>query len=488
MGDLQVKQRGLFIGNDWSEGSGGSYPIVNPATEELVGDAPEAGADDIARAVGAARDAFDGWSRTSPEERSRLLDRAADLVEARRDEFVPLAQAETGSTLTASAQLHFGVLVWRLRRYARGALETRDQALLPQALDGAPGVPGRLLGAVAARRPVGVVACITPYNFPVGGMAGKIGPALAMGNTTVVKPPPQDPLACLLLAEVLAEAGFPPGVVNVVTGSGPEVGAALVDSPDVDMVSFTGSSAVGAKIAEAGGRTMKRLLLELGGKGAALVLDDASVEQAVDVVSVTYSFLSGQGCVLPTRAIVHRSLHDEFVAALAAKARTFKVGDPLDADTVLGPVISAAQRERIEGLVQGARDEGATVVEGGSRPDLERGFYVAPTLVSGVDPGMTLARQEAFGPVVCVIPFDTEDEGIAIANSSQYGLNSYLFSRDAGRAYRIAARLRSGTVCINGFQSHPEAPFGGFKHSGLGRDGGSFGLDAYSEPQSVVWS
>lgn len=488
MSDVQVKKRGLFIGNDWADGADGWYPIINPATEELVAEAPEASTVDVAAAVDAANAAFGSWSRTTPEERARILNRAADLAEERRDEFVPLIQAETGATMLASSQMHFGVMVMRLRRYARGALETRDQPLMPMPLPGAGDNPGRLLGAVAARRPVGVVACITPYNFPVGGMAGKIGPALAMGNTTVVKPPPQDPLACLLLAEVLRDAGLPAGVVNVVTGSSAEAGAALVDSPDIDMVSFTGSSAVGTRIAEAGGRTLKRMLLELGGKGAALVLEDADVEQAAASIATTYQFLSGQGCVLPTRAVVHRSIYDDFVTALAAHARALKVGDPLESDTVLGPVISAKQREHIERLVQTARDEGATILEGGARPDLDRGFYVAPTLIGDVRSDMTIAQQEAFGPVVAALPFDSEDEGIEIANSTQYGLNNYVFSRDAGRAYQVAAHLRSGTVCINIFQSHPESPFGGFGFSGIGRDGGSFGLDAYSEQQSVVWA
>jgi acyl-CoA reductase-like NAD-dependent aldehyde dehydrogenase len=485
---LEVEQRRLFIGNEWATARDGWYPIVNPATEEVVCEAPNASSDDVADAVAAARGAFDSWSQTAPAERASILDRAADLAEARRDEFVPLIQAETGATLAASGMVHFGVMVMRLRRYARGALEVRDQALLPQPIPGAPTASGGLLGAVVGRRPAGVVACITPYNFPAGGMAGKIGPALATGSTTVVKPPPQDPLACLLLAEVLAEAGLPPGVVNVVTGASGDVGGALVEHPDVDMVSFTGSSAVGARIAEVGGRRMKRMLLELGGKGGAIVLDDADVDKAAASISTTYQFLSGQGCVLPTRAIVHESVHDRFVDALAGHARSFKVGDPLEADTVLGPVISDKQRGHIESLVQGARDEGATVVTGGERPDLDRGFYVAPTLIAGVRSDMAVAQTEAFGPVVCVIPFSDVDEAVEIANSTQYGLNSYVYGRDAGRAYQLAPRIRSGTVCVNIFQSHPESPFGGFKMSGIGRDGGSFGLDAYTEQQTVAWA
>jgi acyl-CoA reductase-like NAD-dependent aldehyde dehydrogenase len=478
----------LLIGGQWREPSGGRYPVLNPATEQVVGVAPEAGPGDVADAAAAAREAFASWSATAPAERARLLERLADLVEARADEIVPLAQAETGSTMTVAKTMQVPVTVRRLRRYARGALESRDVAIAPQPVAGSVFAPGALVGAVAARRPVGVVGCITPFNFPIGNMAGKVAPALAVGNTVVVKPAPQDPLACLLFAELFAEAGFPPGVVNVVTGSGPETGAALVASSDVDMISFTGSTAVGMAIAEAGGRTMKRLLLELGGKGAALVLPDADLDRAVTGICATWTFLSGQGCVLPTRAVVHRSVYPDVVRRLTERARVLKVGDPLARDTVVGPLISAAARDRTERLVASARAEGGEIAAGGERPDLTPGFYVAPTLVVDARPDMTIAQEEVFGPVVCAIPYDDEDEGVDIVNDSRFGLHNYVYSADPGRAYGIAARLRSGYVGINTGQQHPEAPFGGFKYSGVGRDGGSFGLDAYSELQSVVWA
>ncbi|KAA2252609.1 aldehyde dehydrogenase family protein [Solihabitans fulvus] len=478
----------LLIDGEWREPSGGHYPIVNPATEQVVGHAPEAGVADVADAVAAARAAFPAWSRTAPEERARLLDRVADLVSAHQDEIVPLAQAETGSTMAIARATQVPVTVRRLRRYARGALEQRDVPLAPQLVPASALAPGALVGAVAARRPVGVVGCITPYNFPIGTMAGKLAPALAMGNTAVVKPAPQDPLACLLLAELFAEAGFPPGVVNVVTGSTAETGVALVDSPDVDMISFTGSTAVGTRIAAAGGRTMKRMLLELGGKGAALVLADADLDTAVTGICATWTFLSGQGCILPTRAVVHRSIYRTVVRHLADRAGSLKVGDPLASETVLGPVISAAQRDRAEQLVESARAEGGAVVAGGRRPACSPGFYVAPTLITNVNQSMTVAREEVFGPVICVIPFDTEEEGVAIVNDTRFGLHNYVYTADPARGYRIAARLRSGYVGVNTGHQHPEAPFGGFGMSGIGRDGGSFGLDAYSEVQSVVWA
>jgi len=318
-------------------------------------------------------------------------------------------------------------------------------------------------------------------------MAGKVAPALAMGNTVVVRPAPQDPLAVVELVRILEEVGFPPGVVNLVISPDPAPAEALVASDDVDMVSFTGSTGVGTRIAEAGGRTMKRLLLELGGKGACVVLDDASVEAAVACIGSTWSFHSGQICTAPTRAVVHRSVFDRTVEALRAYAGGLKVGDPTELDTIVGPLISAAQRERVEGYIRTGVEEGATLVAGGGRPDhLERGFYVEPTLfVSGND--TTVAREEIFGPVVVAIPFDDDEEGIAIANDSDFGLYDYVFSGDTGRAFAVAGRLRAGHVGINTAQRNHEAPFGGFKMSGVGRDGGAYGLEAYSELQSVIW-
>jgi len=477
----------LLIGGE-RQAPAGTYPIVNPATEEVVAEAPDATPADAAAAVEAAKAAFPAWSQTSREERSRLLNRAADIVESRADELGALIQAETGALMHVARWFQVTGTVGRLRRYARGALEVRDVSLAPHAVPSTVLGPGALASANVLRRPVGVVACITPYNWPMGGMAGKVGPALATGNTVVVKPAPQDPLACLALGEILIEAGFPPGVVNVLTSAGPAAGAALVDSPDVDMISFTGSTAVGTKIAEAGGRTLKRLFLELGGKGAAIVLPDADIATAVTGIAATWTFQSGQGCILPTRAVVHSSIYDQVVEALAERANSLKVGDPLESDTVLGPVISAAQRERIEALTQSARDEGARIAAGGVRPDLPRGFYAAPTLIANAHPGMTIAQNEVFGPVVTAIPFDTVDEAVEIANGTDFGLHNYVFSKDLGKAYELTARLRSGYVSLNSSLQHPEAPFGGFKRSGLGRDGGSFALDAYTEMQSVVWT
>lgn len=478
----------LLIGGEWVDGSAGTYPIVNPADESVVAEAPEGTAKDAEAAAAAAREAFPSWSRTPPEERARLLQAVADRVAERQEELLPLIIAETGATRSVGSTLQVPMVASRFARYARGALQDLSIPLPPSVTPSTPLAPGGLMGAIAHRQPVGVVACISPYNFPMTSMAGKVAPALATGNTVVMKPAPQDPLSVIELARICAEVGFPPGVVNVVTGSGPEVGAALVASRDVDMVSFTGSTAVGQRIYEAGARTMKRLLLELGGKGACIVLDDADLEAAITCLVSVWGFHSGQICTAPTRAIVHRSLHDQLVAGLKAAVPRLKVGDPWDPETVVGPVISAAQRERIEHYIELGVEEGATLAVDGRRPPhLPKGYYVGPTLLTDCTNGMTPVREEIFGPVIAVIPFDTEEEAIELANDSDYGLYDYVFSRDVARAYGVARQLRSGHVGINTAQRNHEAPFGGFKMSGIGRDGGDFGLYAYTELQAIIW-
>ncbi|MEZ5138119.1 MAG: aldehyde dehydrogenase family protein [Acidimicrobiales bacterium] len=308
-----------------------------------------------------------------------------------------------------------------------------------------------------------------------------------MGNTVVVKPPTQDPLGVIKMVELLHEAGFPPGVVNVVSASSVEAAEAITTHPEVDMISFTGSTGVGCRIAEVAGKQMKRLLLELGGKGAAIVFDDADLKNAVSNISSTWTFHSGQICTSPTRVVAQRGIYDELVGRLAGMAPHLKVGNPLEKDTVIGPVITGAHRERVEGLVASATAEGATLATGGERPDLDTGFYVAPTLVVDAENHMTIAREEVFGPVITVIPFDTEDEAIAISNDSDYGLYDYVFTADSGKAMAVAKLLRAGNVGINTLQRNHEAAFGGFKYSGVGRDGGSWGLHAYSEMQSIMW-
>ncbi|MEU1625872.1 aldehyde dehydrogenase family protein [Streptomyces sp. NPDC020096] len=486
-----MKRYAHWINGQRHQPAQGHYPVVNPATEQVIGYAPEATRDDMDTAVRAARTAYEGWSRTAPKERAAVLDRIADLLAVRAKDLVPLLQAETGATRRVASAMQLPTAAERFHRYARGATEPDTIPLAPLPVKASPLASGGLIGAAAVRRPVGVVGCITSYNFPVVNLAGKAAPALAMGNTVVAKPAPQDPLTCLLLGEIFQEAGLPDGVFNVVTGSGAAAGEALVAHPEVDMISFTGSTSVGKAIAESAGRSMKRTLMELGGKGAAIILDDltdGACKSAVGAVGSTWSFHCGQICTAPTRVLVHRALYERVVTGLQSYAEALTIGDPVDNSTIVGPLISAAQRDRVEAYVAGARDQGARIVTGGARPGLKPGFYVAPTLIADVRPEMAVAQEEIFGPVVVAIPFDTEDEAVEIANGTAYGLYDYVFSGDAGRAWQLAARLRSGNIGINTVQRHPETPFGGFKASGIGRDGGSFGLHAYSEIQSVVWS
>ncbi|MDX6314298.1 MAG: hypothetical protein QOF44_3762 [Streptomyces sp.] len=489
---MTPQRYGHWIGGQWRQAEA-HYAVVNPATEETVGHAPEAGPADVDAAVRAAREAYGAWSRTSPRGRAAVLERIADVLASRSADLVPLLQSETGATIRVASSMQIPTAVERFRRYARGAVEPDTLPLAPQPVRATPLAAGGLIGAAAVRRPVGVVGCITSYNFPLVNLAGKVAPALAMGNTVVAKPAQQDPLTCLLLGEVMKEAGLPDGVFNVVTGSGAAAGEALVAHPDVDMVSFTGSTAVGKAIARSAGTTMKRTLLELGGKGAAIVLRDAEADasvlrSAISAVGSTWAFHSGQICTAPTRVLVHRDQYELVITTLEQYARSLTIGDPVDNSTVVGPLISAAQRDRVEAFVAGALDQGARIVTGGQRPDLKPGFYAAPTLIADVTPDMTVAQEEIFGPVVVAIAYDTEDEAVEIANGTPYGLYDYVFSADPGRAWAVAARLRTGNVGINTAQRHPETPFGGFKDSGVGRDGGSFGLHAYSELQAVVWS
>ncbi|MEU2132874.1 aldehyde dehydrogenase family protein [Streptomyces sp. NPDC018352] len=485
---MSADSQKLFIGGRWTEPDHGHYEVIDPATEEVVGLAPEASREQVYAAAAAAREAFGTWSRTRPEERAEILDRAAGLMLRDLDGNAALARAESGATTGTARGMQVAVGASRFRRYARGALEPVEEAITPQINEAGPMGRAGVFGALAVRQPVGVVTCITSYNNPWANPAGKVAPALAMGNTVVVKPAPQDPLSVFRMVRALEEAGVPPGVVNVVTGSGPEAGEAAVDSEDVDMVSFTGSTGVGQRIAEVCGRGMKRQLMELGGKGAAVVLDDADLDSAVAGIGTTFSFYSGQICTAPTRVLVQRDVHDALIEKLAAYAGYLKVGDPAARGTVVGPVISAAHRDRVESYIELGRKEGARVVTGGERPaGLDRGFYVAPTLLADCTNEMRVVREEIFGPVVVVVPFDDEEEGIALANDSDYGLIDYVWSSDVARAFRVARRLRAGGVGVNTIGRNMEAPFGGFKKSGVGRDVGSYALHAYSELQSIVW-
>jgi acyl-CoA reductase-like NAD-dependent aldehyde dehydrogenase len=477
----------LYIGGEWVEPENGYYDVINPADETVVGCAPEASKQQVYDAAAAAKAALPAWSATKPEERAEILGRVVEVIAKHADEYAEIAQAETGATSATVKALQVNVAMQRFRRYAQGALESNQIPLPPTVSESTPLSKGGLTGALVIRQPVGVVTCITSYNNPWANPSGKIAPALAMGNTLVVKPAPQDPLSVVLMTEALEEAGLPAGVVNLVNGQAIEVGQASVDSPDVDMVSFTGSTQVGRAIGATAGGQMKRVLMELGGKGAAIVFDDANLQAAIGAIGTTFSFYSGQICTAPTRVYAHSSVYDQVVDGLAKYATALKVGDPTAPDTVVGPVISAVHRDRVEAFIAKGKEEGATLLAGGERPDIDQGFYVAPTLFADCRNDMTIVREEIFGPVISVLKFETEEEAIALANDSDYGLINYVWTADLARGYRVAKQLQAGTVDLNTVTQQMEAPFGGFKQSGVGRDRGSFGLHAYSEMQAIVW-
>jgi acyl-CoA reductase-like NAD-dependent aldehyde dehydrogenase len=480
----------VLIGGEWVPAAKGTYDIINPATEEVAGRAPECSLEQVAAAARAARKAFvEGpWPRMSGAERGALLAQAAAKFKAEMGALVELTIAETGALAPIAERLQVGEVVARIEKYADLARDPGLEPLPPLERPGVAGSNATLASGMVVREPVGVVACISPFNFPLTNCAGKIGPALACGNTVVIKPPPLDPLGIGELARILASV-LPPGVVNYVCGSGPEIGEALTVSPDVDMISFTGSSLVGRKIEEAAGRTLKRTLMELGGKSANIVFADANLDKALGTSMSVWTFHSGQICIAPTRLLIEDSIYDEFTARMAAAAPRLKIGDPHEQGVVVGPLVSKTQRDRVERYVEIGRNEGAKVACGGKRPEhMARGFYYEPTLFTEATNEMTIAREEIFGPVITAIRFKDEADAIRIANDSEFGLYGYVWTGDTARGLRVARAMRTGTVQINGSPPNPDAPFGGFKMSGIGRDGGRFALATYSELKYVGWA
>lgn len=456
-----------------------SYEVLDPSTEDVIGVAPQNTPADAADAAQRAKRAQPAWAATPVEQRAELLIRAAELMRDRAPSFVEVVQSETGGTTDYVETVQVGDAWARLRRFAEMGRDLRDDEL---------GVVGAVAASVGCR-PLGVVAAITPYNVPLLQIAGKIAPALIMGNSVVIKPAVQTPLCALQLVDIFREVGFPDGVVEIITGTDPDVSRALVASEDVTMISFTGSSAVGADIAKTAGPRFARLLLELGGKGAAVVLEDADIEKAVDGVSSTFSRASGQVCTAPSRLFVHRSRYEEVLERLAAKADTMRIGDPRDPETIVGPVIRAQHRDRVLGMIDRAVEGGARRLSGANRGLPERGYWVAPTLLADTAADSEIMQEEVFGPVIAADAFDDVDEAIARANDTRYGLTNYVWSGDLDRGKAVARALRSGTVAINSKGArHPEAPFGGVGNSGIGREGGLHSLLAYSEPESLIWS
>src|SRR5262245_17532344 len=478
----------VLIAGTWEPAAHGTYQITNPATEEAAGYAPECSIEQVQRAARAAREAFarGPWPRMSGAERGALLHKAAALFEREKASLVDLTMAETGALRLVAETQQVGAVGVRLAKFAGLAGAPAQDPLPPQVLRGRQG--SGVAAGMAVREPIGVVACITPYNFPMTNCAGKIGPALACGNTVVVKPAPVDPLGVAELCRMV-DSVLPPGVVNFVCGSAADIGAALCESRDVDMISFTGSTAVGCQIQATAARRMTRTLLELGGKSPNIIFADADRAKALANAMQVWTFHSGQICIAGTRLLIEASIYDDFTAQLAAAAPRLKIGPPDEEGVAVGPLVSSAQRDRVERYIARGVEEGAQLACGGKRPaHLRRGYYIEPTLFTGVRNEMTIAREEIFGPVIAAMPFRDEDEAIAIANDSDFGLYGYLWTGDTARGLRVAAALRTGTVQINGSPMNGDAPFGGYKLSGIGRDGGKYAMQAYSELKYIGWT
>jgi aldehyde dehydrogenase (NAD+) len=471
---LQLLIDGEFV----DAASGETEPSVDPASEEVIGGVASAGPEDVAQAVGAAREAFDEgpWSTMRAAERARIMNAFARLLREREDEFVRLESLDTGKPLTAVRRQDFPATLDCLEYFA--------------------GWPDKITGDVVPvrpdaltyvdRMPVGVVGAIIPWNFPGMHAMWKLAPALACGCTVVLKPAAETPLTALFLGALALEAGVPPGVVNILPGPGPSAGMPLVRDPRVDKITFTGSPQVGRLIAAAAAENVTRVTLELGGKSPNVVFDDADLRQAVRAASSGIFFNAGQVCSAGSRILVADSLYDEFAERMVVNASELRTGDPADSDTYLGPLVSQKQLDRVLGYIAVGKDEGAQLRIGGERLD-RPGYFVPPTIFSGVDNAMTIAREEVFGPVATLIRFGSPEEAIRIANDSSYTLAAGLWTRDLALAHTVARRLRAGTVWVNTYgQSDPRLPWGGLGgDSGVGRDLGEGAIDVYTERKSV---
>ncbi|WP_109527490.1 aldehyde dehydrogenase family protein [Nocardia aurea] len=480
--------KGLYINGDWLVTQGDVTEVVNPATEEIIGTVPLGGSREAEAAIAAARAAFDSgpWPDLTQHERCDVLERFHDLLITRQDQLEDLIVAECGATRALARLAHIGIAMDHFRFAMDEARRREAITPLSPLVSAGPGGRGILGSAVLVREPVGVVSAITAFNYPFLINLAKIVPALLMGNTLLLKPSPYTPLQALFLGDVATEAGIPPGVLNIVTG-GPEVGRALTSDPRVDMVSFTGSEQIGAVVMAQAAPTIKRVQLELGGKSALIACDDVDVEQVATQAATGLIVQAGQGCGLCSRLLVHRSILPRFIEVAKTVLDGIVVGDPADPATQMGPLIRDEQRARVTSMVDAAIGAGATVVTGGNRPaHLAKGYFYSPTLLTDVQNSDTIAQDEIFGPVGVVIGFDTDDEAIALANDSRYGLSGAVWSADSGRAFSLARRIRTGAVRVNG-GSAVEVPWGGYKRSGIGREYGAEGLDEYTEIKSITY-
>jgi acyl-CoA reductase-like NAD-dependent aldehyde dehydrogenase len=483
-----MKPHRLYIDGSWTDSDGDSVlAVLNPATEEVIGAVPEGTVTDVERAVAAARRAFDEgqWPTLTHRERAAAMLRFADALQARKQDLIELNVLEVGSIRSWAEFLQVGLPIEHFRDMAeRVLMQFPFEKPMP------PTVGQTLAQGVVRREPRGVAALVSAYNAPTFLNLMKLAPALAAGCTVILKPSPTTPLEALLLGEIADEAGLPPGVLNIVTG---DVAAsqALTSHPGVDVVSFTGSDAVGRLVYRQAAPTLKKVILELGGKSANIVLPGADLARVVPNVVMNMTVQAGQGCSLLTRTLVHHSQLDELVGLVKQALDQVRVGDPADPATTMGPLISAAQREKVEALIQSGVAEGATIAHGGGRPaGLRKGFFVEPTLFVDVDNAMTVAQREFFGPVGTVIAFEDEQEAVRLANESAFGLAAGVWAADPVDAYRVATRVRAGLVYINGggAGSSPHTPFGGYKDSGLGVERGEYGLEEFLLTKSIIWS
>ena len=483
----EVRHYRNYIGGEWVDAAaGGTFDVINPATEETIATVPACDREDARRAIAAARTAFDSgeWTGLEAEERRRILLSVVDRVSAAEDELATLETMQAGMTIRATSTVVIGYCLHHWDYFARQATRPTQEQLEPVAY------PTHSYNFVL-REPVGVCAGIIPWNFPLVMAVWKLAPALAMGNTCVLKPASNTPLTALRLAEILDETELPKGVVNVITGGGATVGEELASHPDVDKVAFTGSTVVGRRIMQLASSTIKKTTLELGGKSPNIVFEDADMAQAVDGALWATFFHQGQVCESGTRLLVPDSIHDEFVERLVERAKQIKVGDTLDYESDLGPLVSAQQRDTVESYVRIGKEEGARLVLGGNRPRgeaYERGYWFEPTIFTDVDNSMTIAQEEIFGPVLSVLRFKDDEDAVRIANDSMYGLAAGVWSADPDRCLETAKRLRAGTVWINDYHLiNCIAPFGGYKQSGIGRELGGYGLNEYTEVKHVHW-
>jgi aldehyde dehydrogenase (NAD+) len=464
---------GAFVTPHGSE----TQDLYNPATGQVIGRVTLGDAEDTHRAVAAAKRAFPAWSRTSKQERIAWLHKLHDVVRARADELNAATVEEYGGTVAQSG--------WRAALAAEAFL---NAATTLEDYD----FTRRIKATEVSMQPMGVVGLITPWNNNYGFICGKLAMALAAGCTAVIKPSEMSAIQTQLLTECLHEAGLPAGVFNIVNGRGDVVGAAMTAHPDITKISFTGSTAVGKSILRGGADTMKRVTLELGGKSPMLILEDADFAEAVPFALAAGFMNNGQACIAGSRILVPQSRVEEFNALLKAAVENTRVGDPRDPATIVGPMVSEKQYERVQRYIRIGIEEGATLLAGGPgrpeglAPELAQGWFVRPTVFSGVHNDMTIAREEIFGPVLCVIPYGDEEQGIAIANDTVYGLQAYVSSSDPRHARAVAARIDAGRVLINRMEHEPLAPFGGFKQSGIGREYGIFGLEAHLEPRTLL--